>query len=103
RRSIRQRLEDSSADAVHARGRRPAGGHAGRSPRMISIIIPAYNEEALLDGTLTAIRAAAETLASPYEVIVVDDGSTDRTAAIASAHGARVVTVKLRHIAAARN
>jgi glycosyltransferase involved in cell wall biosynthesis len=70
---------------------------------MISIIIPAYNEEALLDATLGAVRAAAEGLASPHEVIVVDDGSTDRTAEIARAHGARVVGVNLRHIAAARN
>jgi glycosyltransferase involved in cell wall biosynthesis len=70
---------------------------------MISIIIPAYNEEALLDGTLAAIRAAAETLGSPHEVIVVDDGSTDRTAEIARAHGARVVGANLRNIGAARN
>ena len=70
---------------------------------MISIIIPAYNEEALLDGTLDAARAAAATLGSPYEIIVVDDGSTDRTAKIAAEHGARVVGVDVRHIAAARN
>lgn len=70
---------------------------------MISIVIPAYNEEALLDGTLAAISAAAATLAAPYEIIVVDDGSTDRTGEIARAHGARVVAVQLRHIAAARN
>ena len=70
---------------------------------MISIVIPAYNEEALLDETLRTVRAAAETLASPYEIIVVDDGSTDRTAEIARANGARVVGVNLRHIAAARN
>ena len=70
---------------------------------VISIVIPAYNEEALLDATLGAVRAAAEALGSPYEIIVVDDGSTDRTAEIARAHGARVVGVNLRHIAAARN
>lgn len=70
---------------------------------MISIIIPAYNEEALLDGTLAAISAAVKTLDSTYEIIVVDDGSTDRTAEIARAHGARVVAVNVRHIAAARN
>lgn len=70
---------------------------------MISIVIPAYNEEALLDGTLTAAHAAAGTLGTLYEIIVVDDGSTDRTAQIAAAHGARVVAVNLRHIAAARN
>jgi glycosyltransferase involved in cell wall biosynthesis len=70
---------------------------------MISIIIPAYNEEALLAETLRALRTAADTVAEPYEVIVVDDGSTDRTAAIALAHGARVVAVNLRQIGAARN
>ena len=37
------------------------------------------------------------------EVIVVDDSSTDRTAEIARAHGARVIPVQLRHIAAVRN
>ena len=70
---------------------------------MISFIIPAYNEEALLDATLVAVRAAADTLASPYEIIVVDDGSTDRTAEIARSRAARVVGVDVRHIAAARN
>ncbi|HTM27200.1 MAG TPA: glycosyltransferase [Vicinamibacterales bacterium] len=70
---------------------------------MISFIIPAYNEEALLGETLDAINLAAAPIGQPYEVIVVDDGSTDRTAAIAAERGARVVTVRLRHIAAARN
>lgn len=70
---------------------------------MISIIIPAYNEEALLAGTLRAVRASADAVSVPYEIIVVDDGSTDRTAEIAREHGARVVGVNLRHIAAARN
>jgi glycosyltransferase involved in cell wall biosynthesis len=70
---------------------------------VISIVIPAYNEEALLGATLHAVRASAAATGVPYEVIVVDDGSTDRTAAIAKADGARVVAVHLRHIAAARN
>lgn len=70
---------------------------------MISIIIPAYNEEGLLAGTLRAVRASAEAAGVPHEIIVVDDGSTDRTASIARAHGARVVSVKVRQIAAARN
>ena len=70
---------------------------------VISIIIPAYNEEALLGGTLRALGAATDVLNLPHEVIVVDDGSADRTAEIARAHGARVVAVSVRHIAAARN
>jgi glycosyltransferase involved in cell wall biosynthesis len=70
---------------------------------VISFIIPAYNEEALLGETLNAINMAAAPIGEPYEVIVVDDGSTDRTAAIAAERGARVVPVQLRHIAGARN
>jgi len=70
---------------------------------VISFIVPAYNEEALIGATVDAVNAAARAAAEPFEVIVVDDGSTDSTAAIASERGARVVSVNLRHIAAARN
>ena len=70
---------------------------------MISFIVPAYNEEHELSDTLTAIRDAASAAARPYEIIVVDDASTDATAAIASAAGAKVVPINRRQIAAARN
>jgi glycosyltransferase involved in cell wall biosynthesis len=70
---------------------------------MISFVVPAYNEERLLGRTLVAIHAAARALAHPYELIVVDDDSTDSTAAIARANGARVVRVQFRHIARTRN
>ena len=70
---------------------------------MISFVVPAYNEERLLGRTLAAIHAAARALALPYELIVVDDDSTDSTAAIARANGARVVRVQFRHIARTRN
>src|SRR5262245_2867285 len=70
---------------------------------MISFVIPAYNEELLLGRTLDAVNDAGGALAQPYEVIVVDDASTDRTAAIARERGARVVPVKHRQIAATRN
>jgi glycosyltransferase involved in cell wall biosynthesis len=70
---------------------------------VISFIIPAHNEEALLGRTLAALHASARALGEPYEVLVADDASTDRTAAIAREHGARVVAVNRRQIAAARN
>ncbi len=70
---------------------------------MISFIVPAYNEERLLDRTLTAIQAAARDLSTPYELIVVDDASTDRTAAVAEAAGARVVRGEWRQISRVRN
>jgi len=70
---------------------------------MLSFIIPAYNEERELGGCLRSIHRAARAVGLPYEVIVVDDASTDRTADIAQEHEARVVRVEKRQIAAVRN
>ena len=70
---------------------------------MISFVIPAHNEERLLGRTLTALDRAARPLGVPFEVVVVDDSSTDRTGSIAREHGARVVRVSHRQIAATRN
>src|SRR5437899_5589623 len=71
--------------------------------RMISFIVPAYNEEHELSKTLAAIRTAASGAAQPYEIIVVDDASTDATPEIASRVGAKVIPINRRQIAAARN
>jgi glycosyltransferase involved in cell wall biosynthesis len=70
---------------------------------VISFIIPAYNEEFLLGRTLDALGDAARALEQPFEILVVDDASTDRTAAIAREHRARVISVANRQIAATRN
>ena len=70
---------------------------------MISIVVPAYNEEALIAATLDYLDVATGAVGELCEIIVVDDGSTDRTAEIAAAHGARVVSVNVRQIGAARN
>ena len=70
---------------------------------MISFIVPAYNEERLLAGTLRALHGAAAGVAEGYEIVVADDASTDATAATALAGGARVVSVVHRQIAATRN
>jgi glycosyltransferase involved in cell wall biosynthesis len=70
---------------------------------LISIVIPAHNEEALIGATLEALDHARAAIDEPSEVIVVDDDSTDRTGEIAAGRGAKVVRVALRHIAAVRN
>jgi glycosyltransferase involved in cell wall biosynthesis len=70
---------------------------------MISFIVPAYNEEALIGRTLEALNRAARSIGEPYEVVVADDASSDQTPAIAERNGARVVRVNLRQIAATRN
>ena len=70
---------------------------------MISFIVPAYNEEHELSKTLAAIRTAASDAARPYEIIVVDDASTDATPEIALDGGASVLRINRRQIAASRN
>jgi glycosyltransferase involved in cell wall biosynthesis len=69
----------------------------------LSFIIPAHNEEFELARTLGAIRSAVSDVNQPYEIIVVDDASTDATAEIASEVGATVIPINRRQIAAARN
>src|SRR5262245_50145472 len=76
---------------------------ARRVAFMLSLIIPAYNEEQLLARTLRAAMAAAQASGESWEIVVADDASTDRTAAIAAEHGARVVPVHCRQIAKTRN
>jgi glycosyltransferase involved in cell wall biosynthesis len=70
---------------------------------MISFVVPAHNEQTCLPATLAAIHDSARTLDLTYEIIVVDDASTDATAEIARANQARVVSVNHRQIAATRN
>ena len=74
---------------------------------MISVIVPAHNEEAWLPSTLGSIRAAAEHLRARsgvgVEIIVVDNDSTDETAAVARDRGASVVHESVRSIGRARN
>lgn len=70
---------------------------------MISFIVPAYNEDRLLGATLDALHTAGRAVGELYELIVVDDASTDQTALVAQRHGALLVSVAHRQIAATRN
>jgi glycosyltransferase involved in cell wall biosynthesis len=68
-----------------------------------ALIVPAWNEEAVIAQTVGQLRTVAEELGRSYELVVVDDASSDRTAELAAAAGARVVRVERRQIAAVRN
>src|SRR5437667_2239448 len=70
---------------------------------MYSFIVPAHNEQACLDRTLQAIHESARLVGLAYEIIVVDDASTDATVEIARRNKARVVSVNHRQISATRN
>jgi glycosyltransferase involved in cell wall biosynthesis len=72
----------------------------------ISIVVPAYNEERLLGASLGQIKLAAEAFTRSgweVELVVCDNNSTDRTAEIAAAAGAKVVFEPVNQIARARN
>jgi len=72
----------------------------------ISIVIPAFNEERLIAGTLHHIKQAAEIFRDRHweaEIIVCDNNSKDRTAQIARDAGVAVVFEPINQIARARN
>jgi len=77
-----------------------------RPDMAISLVIPAWNEEAFLPKLLDTVEIAREKYRGgreSVEVIVADNASTDATAEIAQDRGCRVVHVAKRCIAAARN
>ncbi len=53
------------------------------SPRRVSVFVPAYNEVQNLGGAVRDIVSAAEAELEDYEILLVDDGSTDRTGELA--------------------
>jgi glycosyltransferase involved in cell wall biosynthesis len=61
----------------------------------ISAVLPAYNEEAIIADTARAMAAVLRDLVDDYEVIVVDDGSRDATAARVTAVAAELPNVRL--------
>ena len=69
----------------------------------LSVVVPAFNEEKLLASSLAAICSAAAVFGSDWELIVCDNNSTDRTAEIARAGGAKVVFEPHNQISRARN
>lgn len=68
-----------------------------------SVIIPAYNEEALLEKTIKQLKEAMKTISLNGEIIVTDNNSTDRTSEIAQTFGANVVFEPVNQISRARN
>jgi len=61
----------------------------------ISVVLPAYNEEANIVRTATMAVEVLEGIGTDYEVIVVDDGSRDRTAEVTQALAQRYPAVRL--------
>ena len=75
--------------------------------KSITVIVPAFNEESYIGPTLQSVNDAKESVERRddvnVEIIVVDNGSTDRTAEIARSFGARVIEEPRGNVAIARN
>lgn len=70
---------------------------------LLSIVVPAFNEERYLPATLICIQQAILACPCRTELIVVDNASTDRIADVATSLGAIVVSESIHNIARVRN
>jgi glycosyltransferase involved in cell wall biosynthesis len=70
------------------------------SRSLVSVVVTAFDEEPFIEEALESVLSQTY---APVEVIVVDDGSTDRTAEIAQDYGVQVLRQANRGVAAARN
>lgn len=82
-------LRGASADT--ALGPRDQAGALDTTPKDLAVIIPAFNEEGGIRSTVEKVQAVLSGMACRSELVVVDDGSSDQTAAEAHAAGARVI------------
>ena len=70
----------------------------GLDSASVTVVIPAFNEESRLPATLTRISEALELRGEPYEVLVVVNGSTDRTAEVVKEAAERDSNVRPRYV-----
>lgn len=70
---------------------------------MVSIVIPAFNEEALLGCCLDAVLVECDRAGGNVEIVVVDNASTDSTRAVARQYPVRIVSEAQKGIVAARH
>jgi glycosyltransferase involved in cell wall biosynthesis len=87
-------LESTPLDAA-APGAAAAGTDRDASP-LVSVVMPCLNEEEAIGACIDKIRRTFDEAGIAGEIVVCDNGSTDRSVAIAEARGVRVVHQPLR-------
>ena len=95
----RERTRKRAFDAVGEVFKSPLPPPLKEHPKA-SVVVPAYNAAATLGGCLESL---AHLNYPDYEIIVVDDGSSDSTGEVAARSGVRVLRVEHRGLGAARN
>lgn len=74
-----------------------SGGDPIAGGLTLSVIVPAYNEERELEAAVRALRKTLDEMARAAEIIIVDDGSKDRTGVIADSMGVLLRDVRVYH------
>jgi GT2 family glycosyltransferase len=87
---VRRHLQPDGGPAAPVIAAEVSRNGAAKSSAIISVVVPAYNGAGVLPHCLAPLLAM-QRAGEIAEVIVVDDGSTDESAAVAAAHGARVI------------
>jgi glycosyltransferase involved in cell wall biosynthesis len=65
-----------------------------RDEPLISVIIPVFNEELTIGNVIERVKAVLQNIGLKFEIIVVDDFSTDRSLALSSSQGVKVYSLK---------
>lgn len=73
------------------------GAEAARRRASLSVIMPGLNEEANVEAAVTRMLAGVQGVADEFEIIVIDDGSRDRTGEIADQLAERDARVRVIH------
>jgi glycosyltransferase involved in cell wall biosynthesis len=94
-------LADAEANTFHtSHGSKPDNGGKRQAVKpLVSLIVPAYNEAAIVEKNLTALYCYMETLEDAYrwEILVINDGSTDKTGALAESFAQMTTNVRVVH------
>lgn len=88
---------------MRSRRRQSCGRSEAVSDILLSVVIPAFNEELYLPETLCSLRDAISLCSCAVEIIVVDNQSVDGTAHVAQRFGAAVIQEAVHNIARVRN
>ena len=76
-----------------------------RSPEQavaVSVLIPVFNEEQAIGSVLREVVTAMDAVGKDYEILIVDDGSTDRTVEVVRAAAAEIWSAPIRLVAGSR-
>ncbi len=99
---MQTQLEEQPADEPEPRGSLHVSKTVGianqpLTTQGLSVVLPAWNEEAVIARTVQSVVETLSQVAPDYEVIVVDDGSTDRTGEIAEGLAAANPRIRVVH------